>query len=345
MKEERRKNEVLYIRPTACEHGPSDVRGMSGVGLLLCDRGHLLRHRLWAFEYFFRHIPRPRVERHQHIHDVPPFAFAFTQTAHMPPGLDSASFQQAFFDAFDPPQQFHKLFDHLSGVIFFTKDTQGRLMGGSPAMVQRLRLADESQLIGLEDHEFFPPHIVEGFLRDDQHVITTGKPLLGRIEVWLNELHVFDWFVTNKAPIFGRSGAVIGVMGTVCNLDERRDALFAGARISRAIQFIQDHYSEKLEIEKLAQLSCLSTRQFRRQFHQLLCMSPQVFVLKTRMQAACKALMQTDTPLAEIALNCGFSDQSAFTHHFRRLLGVTPMQFRRQSVPRPMVLAPALSYR
>lgn len=211
-------------------------------------------------------------------------------------------------------------------------------------MARRLRLSDESQLIGLDDHEFFPPHIVEGFLRDDQYVISTGKPILGRIEVWLNELHVFDWFVTNKAPIFGRSGTIIGVMGTVCNLDERRDALFAGARISRAIQFIQDRYPEKLEIEKLAQLSCLSTRQFRRQFHHLLGMSPQVFILKTRMQAACKALMQTETPLAEIALESGFSDQSAFTHHFRRLLGVTPLQFRRKNMPRPAPLAPALSY-
>ena len=36
----------------------------------------------------------------------------------------------------------------------------------------------------------------------------------------------------------------------------------------------------------------------------------------------------TDLSLAEVALHAGFSDQSQFCHHFKRLIGVTPGQFR-----------------
>lgn len=260
------------------------------------------------------------------------------QVAH--PAIDQ---QRGFFDQFDPPQQFHALFKHLPGVIFFVKDAHGRMMAGSPAMVQRYGLSSEQDLIGRTDDEFFPPHIVEGFLRDDRQVMTTGQPLIGRVEVWFNEQRVFDWFVTNKLPLYGSGGKIIGIMGTVSSLDEKRDMLFASARISRAVQHVQEHFAEKLGIEELARLSFLSTRQFRRQFQEVFGMSPQEFLLKTRMQVACKSLVQSHAPLSEIALESGFCDQSSFTMHFRRLLGVTPLQFRRRKMPRPARLVPGLT--
>jgi AraC-like DNA-binding protein len=44
--------------------------------------------------------------------------------------------------------------------------------------------------------------------------------------------------------------------------------------------------------------------------------------------------MQTapDASLAEVALHAGFSDQSQFSHHFKRFIGVTPGEFRRQNM-------------
>ena len=46
-----------------------------------------------------------------------------------------------------------------------------------------------------------------------------------------------------------------------------------------------------------------------------------------------KQLLQagTDLSLAEVAAHAGFSDQSQFSHHFKRLVGVTPRQFRRSA--------------
>ena len=58
-------------------------------------------------------------------------------------------------------------------------------------------------------------------------------------------------------------------------------------------------------------------------------MPPHQYVILRRVDRA-KQLLQTggDFSLAEVAAHAGFSDQSQFSHHFKRLLGVTPGQFR-----------------
>jgi AraC family transcriptional regulator len=53
------------------------------------------------------------------------------------------------------------------------------------------------------------------------------------------------------------------------------------------------------------------------------------FVRRRRVELACRLLTDTRTPLAEVALQTGFADQSHFTRTFRRLVGVTPAAYRR----------------
>lgn len=240
--------------------------------------------------------------------------------------------QQRFLEKFDPLQQFHQLFDYLPGVNFFAKDDKGRLMAASKSMLKRFGMQSEESLIGRTDSDFFPPHIADAIYRDDKFVMESGEPMLGRVEVLFDDYRIFDWYVTNKLPLFGDGGKVIGVMGTVYSLEEKRDMLFSNARISKAVQRIQSAYGEKLDVAELAALCGLCERQFRRQFHEIFQMSPQEFIMKTRIQAASKALVHSDDSLSEIALESGFCDQSSFTQHFRRHLGVTPLQFRRRQL-------------
>jgi AraC family transcriptional regulator len=73
----------------------------------------------------------------------------------------------------------------------------------------------------------------------------------------------------------------------------------------------------------------LSAYHFARQFKAATGLPPHQYVILRRVERA-KQLLQagTDLPLAEVATCAGFSDQSQFTHHFKRLVGVTPGQFR-----------------
>ena len=53
------------------------------------------------------------------------------------------------------------------------------------------------------------------------------------------------------------------------------------------------------------------------------------WLLKSRIDQACRQLLKTEIPVVEIAMDCGYQDQSAFTRQFRRTTGQTPSAFRK----------------
>jgi AraC family transcriptional regulator len=79
----------------------------------------------------------------------------------------------------------------------------------------------------------------------------------------------------------------------------------------------------------MAAVARLSVYHFARQFKTATRLSPHKYVILRRVERA-KQLLQAaaDLSLAEVALHVGFSDQSVFCRHFKRLVGVTPRQFR-----------------
>ena len=66
------------------------------------------------------------------------------------------------------------------------------------------------------------------------------------------------------------------------------------------------------------------SREFRRYFSTTV----GEFLRRKRIEHACQLVSTTEMPLAEIAMTCGFSDQSHLARHFRHMLGTTPREFR-----------------
>jgi AraC family transcriptional regulator len=79
----------------------------------------------------------------------------------------------------------------------------------------------------------------------------------------------------------------------------------------------------------MAAAAHLSAYHFARQFKAATGLPPHQYVILRRVEQA-RQLLQggTDLSLAEVAAGAGFSDQSQFSRHFKRLVGVTPGQFR-----------------
>jgi AraC-like DNA-binding protein len=73
----------------------------------------------------------------------------------------------------------------------------------------------------------------------------------------------------------------------------------------------------------------LSTGHFSRAFRQSTGLSPHQWLLQRRIDAARACLRDRDMPLSEVALACGFADQSHFTGIFTRCVGVSPGAWRR----------------
>ncbi len=114
-------------------------------------------------------------------------------------------------------------------------------------------------------------------------------------------------------------------------LERGRDGVLPRGRLRAVVEYIEEH----LGCPTLAQLAAvvrLNPYHFARQFKAATGLPPHQYVIQRRVERA-KHLLQagTDLSLAEVALHAGFSDQSQFCHHFKRLVGVTPGQFRTPS--------------
>ena len=227
--------------------------------------------------------------------------------------------------------QFQLLFDNLPGIYFFVKDTESRMIFGSEPLLLRLGLKDAVEIIGTTDYDYFPRHVADSFVRDDQQVMTSGESLINHLELWYNEQRLLDMFVTQKHPVFAIDGSIIGVMGTVQSYEDNKKTIIPYMEVVEAVDYVRENFSKRIKVPQLAALSNISTRQLNRRFMSAFGINAQQFLIKTRVQAACEALVNTQRSIMEIALEVGFCDQSAFTQHFHKHVGVTPHKYRSQS--------------
>jgi AraC-like DNA-binding protein len=99
------------------------------------------------------------------------------------------------------------------------------------------------------------------------------------------------------------------------------------AGIARARACMQERWREDLSLDTLATESGLSPFHFTRQFAEMFGLPPHAYLIQLRVHHA-KALLATGRPIAAVAFQTGFSDQSHLTRHFKRYLGITPGQYR-----------------
>ena len=226
------------------------------------------------------------------------------------------------------PGQFRHLFDHLSGTLFFAKDLSGRLMAGNPAFVKSCGFLSESEIIGIDDHSIFSPRLAEKYRKDDERVISTGKPLLGIIELFPNQGGKPEWFITDKLPLFDTAGKICGLCGTVRSYEAQRAAMQPYLELASVADHLKSHFREKLDVPMLARMVHMSVRQFERKFRTTFQTTPQEYMIRMRVIEACDLLARTNQQVTNIALEVGFYDHSDFARQFRRHMGQTASQYR-----------------
>jgi len=100
------------------------------------------------------------------------------------------------------------------------------------------------------------------------------------------------------------------------------------AALRRVREYIDAHLSERTQLVELAAVAGVSIHHFAREFKRSTGVTPHDYLTRKRVDRTREMLARTDWSLSEIAFAAGFSDQSHMTRHFRRLLGMTPGQFR-----------------
>jgi len=103
------------------------------------------------------------------------------------------------------------------------------------------------------------------------------------------------------------------------------------AQLSMIDEYIHANLDQKIALADLAACLHLSVPHFERMFRATTLIPPYRYVLELRLEQARVLLERTGLPVAEVAVQCGFSSQSHFTAHFTRYVGVSPARFARDA--------------
>jgi AraC family transcriptional regulator len=128
---------------------------------------------------------------------------------------------------------------------------------------------------------------------------------------------------------------LLQVLRTGCGTGAQTRQQWRGGLSPRAIRIVREKIAENLTvgmtIEDLSREVGLSRAHFARAFKISMGVPPHQYVTACRVARAKELLVETDAPLADIALEVGFSSQAHFTNRFRGLSELTPGQYRRSA--------------
>lgn len=94
--------------------------------------------------------------------------------------------------------------------------------------------------------------------------------------------------------------------------------------------YIHQQYESKLTVDDIAAAGSVCRSRCCQLFKKHLRLTPNNYLIQYRIQKSCEMLKETNRPVSEIALACGFQSASYFAHVFHKQLGETPQEFRKK---------------
>ena len=102
-------------------------------------------------------------------------------------------------------------------------------------------------------------------------------------------------------------------------------------RIQTMLEYIHQHYGEKVTLDQIAASAIVSKSECLRCFRSCIQKTPVEYLMDYRLQMAEQLLRTTDLPVTEIALRTGFSGSAYFSKMFRELRGCSPTAYRKNT--------------
>ncbi|MEM6980710.1 MAG: AraC family transcriptional regulator [Planctomycetota bacterium] len=229
-----------------------------------------------------------------------------------------------------PNSQAFDLFDFLPGLSFFVKDRDGRFVALNRRGCEYCGVANEVDAIGKTDHDFFPKARADEYRADDEAVMSSGQPIVDRIESAPEDEGSPRLVVTSKIPLRDAKGQVIGVAGFSRQIERLQTLSGTAEAFSDVLTHLHERFAESLSSKELAEMAGLSVSHFERRFRRVFQTSPRQYLVRIRIENAARMLRETDETVSSVALACGFYDHAHFSRSFRKLMQCSPSAYRSQ---------------
>jgi AraC-like DNA-binding protein len=220
------------------------------------------------------------------------------------------------------------LFGTVPHVMICVKDADGVYVGANRAFVRRTRRRHAHQVIGRRAGDLFPAVLAASYEAQDRALLATGQPVRNQLELIADADQPGDgrWYLTTKVRHDRVAGGPVVVATSVdAQLGERGGA---ATGLRAAIEIVHERWDDALRVDDLAAAAGMSTDRLERAMRRALAISPKQYILRTRAERAAALLVTTRLPIAQVAAECGYYDQSQMTRQFRAHIGVTPSSYR-----------------
>lgn len=223
---------------------------------------------------------------------------------------------------------FFQMLDLDYKVFYFVKNQRKEFLWMNDPL-RELHGVKGDSFLGKTDYDYSPPDLAFLYQMEDESVFTSRRPVLNQPWIVNDKYGRHKWYISSKFPLFSSRNQIAGLAGIMRNVTDEitRSPL---NEMSVVVDHIFRCFADKLDIDRLASMVHLSVSQFERKFRGLFHTSPSAFVLKVRIDAAVRLLIESDCSVTEIANQCGFFDNSHFTRYFKKAIGMTPLVFRRK---------------
>ncbi len=218
--------------------------------------------------------------------------------------------------------------DLMHDTAFFIKDANGRYVVVNQSLVDRHGLTDKAQMLGRRPCDVCPGDYGRIPTEQDIQVLRTGRPIIERLELFWRRPNMPVWGLTSKLPIRDEKGRVTGLIGISKDLTTPLGREEVSSGVAQALHFLERSFDRPVSPSSLARKAGMSAARFARIIKRIRGISPMQLITQTRITAGSRLLRETKGSIAEIALECGFADHSAFTRAFRAVTGMSPSQFR-----------------
>ncbi len=208
------------------------------------------------------------------------------------------------------------------------KDADGVYVGVNRAFVRRTRRRHASDVLGRQAADLFPLALAASYDAQDRALLATGQAVRNQLELIADADDPGDgrWYLTTKVRHDRADRSPVVVATSVdAQLGDRAGA---ATGLRAAIEMVHDRWDEGLRVDDLAAAAGMSTDRLERAMRRALAISPKQYILRMRAERAAALLATTPLPIAQVAAECGYYDQSQMTRQFRAHIGVTPSSYR-----------------
>lgn len=190
---------------------------------------------------------------------------------------------------------------YLGLVLKFDLAMVGELIAQAPLLKDASALNDKGMILGHTSPELLGACLRLVELLDEPESISVLAPLIKREIFW--------------RVLISEQGARLRQVVSIGS---------QGLRVSRAIEWLKEHYDRALSVESLADMAQMSKSTFHHHFRQLTAMSPLQYQKRLRLLEARRLMLGEDQDASRAAYQVGYESPSQFSREYSRLFGASP---------------------